>query len=284
MWLPWSDAAIIAVLLAIFGFTTRHIRRRALDLVRPFLWESVLLFALYALWQWGQRFNLLPPDRALARGHQVWTAQRWLHLPSEVSLQKLVLPHRWLVQSSNVYYAVAHVPALIALLVWLFARHRDVYRPVRNVLAITTAVSLGMHLVPVAPPRMFPQLGFVDTALLYGQSVYGPAGTGVSDQVGAMPSVHVLWAALVALGVWLALRRAGSAWRWLGVAHLALTMLAVTDTANHWWLDGIVGAALIVPAWWAQRSVAHLLRSRRSPPDAEDLAPTGARATRSAAR
>jgi hypothetical protein len=261
MWLPWEDAAIIGIVLAAAGLATRRMRHRVLDALRPFLWESVLLFELYALWQWGQRFNLMEPDQALARGHQVWTAQRWLHLPSEVSLQNLVLPHGWIVQASNLYYAGAHVPALIALLVWLFARHRDVYRPIRNVLAITTAISLGMHLVPVAPPRMFPQLGFVDTALRYGQSVYGPAGTGVSDQVGAMPSVHVLWATLVALGVWLALRRTGSPWRWLGVVHLALTVLAVTDTANHWWLDGILAAALIPPAWWLQATVIRRLRT-----------------------
>jgi hypothetical protein len=208
----------------------------------------------------------MEPTQALTRGHQVWTVQRWLHLPSEVSLQHFVLPHRWLVQLSNIYYAVAHVPALIVLLVWLFARHRDVYRPIRNVLAITTAVSLGMHLVPVAPPRMFPNLGFVDTALLYGQSVYGPAGTGVSDQVGAMPSVHVLWAVLVAVGGWLALRRTSSTWRWLGVAHLALTVLAVTDTANHWWLDGVVAAALVPPAWWLQRTATAWI-TRRATPD-----------------
>ena len=45
------------------------------------------------------------------------------------------------------------------------------------------------------------QLGFVDTAKEYGQSVYGSIGQGLSDQMSAMPSVHVAWALIVGVGV-----------------------------------------------------------------------------------
>jgi hypothetical protein len=92
----------------------------------------------------------------------------------------------------------------------------------------------------------------VDTAVLYHQSVYGPAGTGVSDQFGAMPSVHVLWAVLVGIaGLWATRSR----WRWLVLLHPLLTMLVVTDTANHYWMDGIAAVVLIPPAWWLQHVV-----------------------------
>jgi hypothetical protein len=36
-----------------------------------------------------------------------------------------------------------------------------------------------------------------------------------------------------------------SRWRWLILAHPAMTVFAVVATANHWWLDGIVAAALL---------------------------------------
>jgi hypothetical protein len=57
-----------------------------------------------------------------------------------------------------------------------------------------------------------------------------------------MPSVHVAWALLVALGV---VVFSTSRWRWWIIAHPFVTILAVVATANHWWLDGIVAAWLI---------------------------------------
>ena len=101
------------------------------------------------------------------------------------------------------------------------------------------------RLIPLAPPRMYPGLGFVDTAHQYGQSVYGAVGTGISDQLSAMPSVHVGWAVLVGLA---AVLFGTSKWRWVVVAHPVLTIAAVTVTANHWWLDGIVAVVLLVAA------------------------------------
>ncbi len=249
MWLPWEYAVMIGVGLTLAGALTRTVPHRAVRATRPFLWESVTILFLYALWQWGGRFNLMDGRDAVSRGQRILDLQDALRLPSELTVQRWVLPHSWLVQFSNVYYAVAHVPAIIVVLVWLFAFHRSKYAPVRNVLAITTAVSLFTHLVPVAPPRLIPGSGFVDTALLYNQSVYGPAGGGVSDQYAALPSVHVLWAVLVGLA---ALWAGRSRWRWLVLLHPALTLFVVADTANHYWVDGLAAVVLIPPAWWLQ--------------------------------
>jgi len=113
---------------------------------------------------------------------------------------------------------------------------------VRNTVAILTAACLLIQLIPVAPPRMFENLGFVDTALRYGQSVYGVAGSGFADQLSAMPSVHVAWAVLEAVFV---IQISPSRWRGLVLVHTTLTILIVTVTANHWWLDGIVAAILL---------------------------------------
>jgi hypothetical protein len=121
---------------------------------------------------------------------------------------------------------------------------------VRTTLAIITGISLVMHYLPVAPPRLYPQLGFVDLALRYNQSVYGQFGAGVSDQLAAMPSLHVAWAVLVGVAVFVVSR---SKWRWLAVTHAMLTIFVVTDTANHWWMDGIVGSLLLIPAFGLAR-------------------------------
>jgi hypothetical protein len=168
------------------------------------------------------------------------------------------------VQFWNGYYAIAHAPALIIFLVWLFVRHRDQYPRVRNTVALVTGISLSIHFLPLAPPRLYPELGFVDTAKQYGQSVYTTIGHGLSDQMSAMPSMHVAWAVIVGIG---AVTISKSRWRWLVLVHTALTLLAVTATANHWWLDGIAAAVIVVFVAAGQRmlaSIGELWRARRT--------------------
>jgi MFS superfamily sulfate permease-like transporter len=168
--------------------------------------------------------------------------EQLLHLPSDLAIQRLVLPYPRLVESLNVYYLYAHLNGMVLFLVWMFWRHRDVYPRARNAIVILTAACLVIQTVPVAPPRMLTNLGFVDTALEYGQSVYGPFGSGMANQLAAMPSVHVAWALLVAYFV---VTASTSRWRWLVLLHPALTVFVVVATANHYLLDGVVAAALL---------------------------------------
>ncbi len=152
---------------------------------------------------------------------------------------------RYVIEFLNRYYAYVHVTAMGILIVWLFFRHRDKYPRIRNILALSTAACLAIQSIPVAPPRFLPDLGFVDTALLYGQSVYGAGGSGLSNQLAAMPSVHVDWSVLIAAAViWASTSR----WRWIIIAHPLITIWAIVATGNHWWADGIVSIALLVAA------------------------------------
>jgi hypothetical protein len=81
----------------------------------------------------------------------------------------------------------------------------------------------------------------VDLASRYHQSVYSSLGHGITDQLSAMPSVHIGWAVLVAAAV---ITVSQSRWRWLVLLHPLITAYVVVVTANHFWLDGV--AALFV--------------------------------------
>jgi hypothetical protein len=88
---------------------------------------------------------------------------------------------------------------------------------------------------------------------LFGPNVYGPpAGGSIANQFAAMPSLHIGWAMLVAIGLIAATR---SRWRWLWLAHPIITILVVVATANHWWLDGIVALLLLAGALAASVAV-----------------------------
>jgi hypothetical protein len=243
-WLPWEEATEVAgATAAVWAGTLRSTRRWA-GLARPWARELTLILVLYAMWQYAGAWSLGRAGAAVARGRFVWDVERALHVPSERAVQALVLHERALVYFLNVYYAAVHVPALGVCLVWLFVRHRDQYPPVRTVVALVTGACLAIQLFPVAPPRLIPGLGIVDTGAVVGPSVYSRGAPGL-DQLSAMPSVHVAWALIVGGSIFWVCR---SRWRWLALAYPVMTAFTVVATGNHYWADGAVAAVLSAAA------------------------------------
>ena len=261
MWPTWQQGAVLALvcLLGVVALRRRPASPRR-DVALPVLREVSLLAGLYAVWRIARTLPFASEDGAIGRARRIDDLQQWLHLPTELSLQHFALAHEWVGRVLNWYYAIVHVPATLAFLVWLFVRHRDVYPRWRNALAMVTGACLVIRFVRVAPPRFLTDLGYVDLATTFGWSVFGPVGTGVSDQFAAMPSIHVGWAAVVSFGI---VAASTSRWRWLFMSHLVLTMLAVSATGNHWWMDGLVAIALLAAALWVDTKAFASRRVRR---------------------
>ncbi|HTA07924.1 MAG TPA: phosphatase PAP2 family protein [Streptosporangiaceae bacterium] len=257
--LSWEQAAGAAAGLAVATVALRAARKPRLASVAVFTQETALVIALFALWQYAGSFSVMGPGGALSRARWIWNFERAIHLPSETAIQRLFLPHPVLIQFFNLYYDVLHFPVLIATLIWLFVWHRGRYGRWRTTLAVFTGISLLVQFIPVAPPRMLPGTGLVDTAVIYHQSVYSNATGFDPDQLSAMPSVHVGWAILVAIAL---ITTAHSRWRWLAVLYPAMTTLAVIVTANHFWLDGIAAAIILLLVLAAQILVRRLIAAR----------------------
>lgn len=255
----WQLSVTVAAILLATAIGCRAVRRgRPAELIGAFAGEFTAVMALLALWQYIGQYVHTQVAGATERALMIFQWQRDVHLPSEVWVQHLVLPYPWLVRGLNDYYDFAHLNSMAIFLVWMWWRHRETYPRARNTVVFTTLACLLLQAIPVAPPRLMPSLGFVDTALVYGQSVYGPFGSGIANQLAAMPSVHVGWAAIVG---WYLVRVSTGRWRWIGPGHTALTVLAVVATANHWWLDGIVAVAFMAMAI-AGQEVARTARRR----------------------
>jgi PAP2 superfamily len=282
--LSWQAAAVTSGVLALGVIAARRQKAPRFALATAIGREASILLGLFALWQFAGSYSVISPDGAVGRAQWLWNTERAVHLPSETVLQQAFLPHPLLVQFCNLYYAALHFPVLIGCLVWLFVRYRSRYPRVRATVVMFTAGSLLMQLMPVAPPRMLAGTGMIDTALQYGQSVYGSVAGFNADQLSAMPSVHVGWAILVALVI---IQVSRSKWRWLALSYPVFTTLAVVVTANHFWLDGIVAAILLAlvllvqRAWLALRHA--VAASARQPASSRTVfAHTGAIATRDA--
>ncbi|MFG2804369.1 phosphatase PAP2 family protein [Streptomyces massasporeus] len=210
----------------------------------PLVRELLLVAGLFLVYKFGRQLATGHTGEAFHNAHRVWDFERAVHLPGEGAVQSLLVHGDGLVHLANTYYAAVHFPATAAFLIWLYLRRPAHYVRARRMLAAVTAAALALHLLfPLAPPRMLAATGLVDTARLYGPSVYGdPATDSLSNQFAAMPSLHFGWALMVAVGLIVATR---SRWRWLWLAHPLLTLLVIVGTANHYWLDAIVAAALL---------------------------------------
>ena len=278
--LIWQQAAILAAVFAVIGVVLpallRHrpvAGRRWFETVAAGAREGAVVMVLFTTWQIAGGLALTRVAGAFGRAHAILRVEQWLPLPSELAVQHWVLPHPDLVRVMNVFYLYVHINSITIFLIWLFWRHRDRYPWARNALVLLTGACLLVQMIPVAPPRMLAEAGFIDTATLYRQSIYGPFGSGMADQLSAMPSVHVGWAVLIAFVVIVV---STSRWRWLILAHPLLTTVVVVATANHFWLDAVVAVAILAVALLVATAAESWLAPRRvragSPSTSEPLA------------
>jgi hypothetical protein len=274
--LSWQQSGEVAVVLAGVGAGLALAANRRARWVGALCRELAVIATLYGLWHLAGEVSVTGASGAHARARWIRSFDEHLPLPSEQSMQHAFLGHHRLIQGANYYYAAMHLTTMGLFLLWLFVRHRDRYRPVRQVMAWTTLGCLLIQLMPVAPPRMLP--GFVDTGLRYGQSVYQNGLA--ADQLSAMPSVHVAWAVCVG---WYAWRISPSRWRFLGPLHAVVTILVVVVTGNHWWLDGIVAVAVLSACAWGvygvRTSWRRAMQRRRGPQAASATATTAGDST-----
>ncbi len=247
--LSWQQSAEVAGVAAVVGMGLRRSRSPRMVTAAAIVVETAIIAALYSVWQFVGDFSVMGTDQAFSRGEWIARFEHTMGLPSERSVQDLILHNGTLVQAANLYYDTMHFGIMFVFLLWMFTRHRDRYSAIRTTLAITTLACLAIQFIPVAPPRLLP--GFVDTAAVYGQSVY--AGGGLEGNLAAMPSIHVAWAVVVA---WYTMRITSSRWRYLGPLHAVITVFVVVATGNHWWLDGIVAVAVLVVCAWLRYGLA----------------------------
>jgi hypothetical protein len=237
-WLPWRWALLIALAMGVLMLAARmQPRWRPVSSAAG---EVALLMAAYAAWQYAGSFTFGGLDRAVASGLGIARLEDLLGWPSGAAMQAPVLAHEWLVRIADTYYATAHITVFVLTLSWVFLRHRGDWPFTRTTVFLTTGACLLIQYKPVAPPRLIPELGVVDTAARTGLSVY--TAIPGANQYSAMPSVHIAWAAAVAL---LIVVVAQTPWRWLALVHPLATTWVVVVTGNHYLMDAVVAVILL---------------------------------------
>ena len=195
------------------------------------------------------------PAEAMDNGRILIDIQRNLHTLVEPDLQRVVLQAPDLfIDALNWSYWLSQFVVVSLALLWIYLFRNAAFARVRNwVLAANLIGLIGYILVPTAPPRMFPEEGFVDTlasssGLNHGSGLIELA----SNQYAAMPSLHGADALIIGFALASLVTT-----RWLKIVWTlwpTWVWLAVMATGNHFWLDiaagvGTAALAATILAW-----------------------------------
>jgi PAP2 superfamily len=225
-------------------------------------WWIEALAIVWLGWVYDAITNLAPLrlHTALAHAKEILSAEQTLHLDPEHSLDSWLVAHHSLGVALSYYYDNAHFIVTLGLLGYMWWRRADIYRPLRNSLVLANVLAFVVFWrFPVAPPRMLP--GFTD--VVAASHTVGSWHTGAlasqANQLAAMPSLHLAWAAWCTLAIW---RITMHRWlRALAVVYPFVTAFAVLATGNHFVFDIFGGLATIALSVWIVRLFEGRLRS-----------------------
>ncbi|MEV6959531.1 bifunctional glycosyltransferase 87/phosphatase PAP2 family protein [Streptomyces sp. NPDC051207] len=236
------------------------------------LLELLLIRVTYAAYAQVRLAAAGGRERAEEHGWQILGLERFLRLDIEYAVNHAVVRTGRLRDFFDFYYTSFHFAVPLAVLGVLYWRRPADYRWARSALGFATLLALaGFWLYPLAPPRLMPGFGIVDTvhgAQDFSRPDYGTL-TALTNQYAAMPSLHFgwsLWCGLVIAVV------APKAWmKALGLLHPLFTASAIVATGNHWVLDA-PGGALVVGAGFG---LTYVLRGPRARTPAAAARTTG---------
>ena len=200
---------------------------------------------------------------AYRNGEWVVLEEKNLGTLFEPAVQRVVDTSSVLITLTSYTYWLSQFAIVGLTLLWVYFRHHERFAWFRNWLIGANLLGLVVYfLVPTAPPRMFPEWGFIDTLAQY-SSINHDSGliSSLANPYAAMPSLHAMDAFIV--GVVMARVCRSRFAKALWYAWPAWVAFAVVSTGNHYWFDVVAGVLLAIVIALALRPLASL-RLRRA--------------------
>jgi len=239
----------------IAAVTPRPVPRHAASVVRTTLWYAVDMVFVLAFFFLYLILRGLPQDRidqSTENAFRIIDTEQKLRVFHEPAWQQAVIDNERLIDLANFTYLNLHMPFLVAIgLVFFFADARK-HRLIRNTILLSGFLAIPIYAAfPVTPPRLLGSAG-------YPLGIFDTIPDSVRDKPGALanwyaavPSYHFGWIALAMAGVWWCWK----AWilRAAAVAFAGLMWWAIVVTGNHYFLDMVAGAAMVLVAFYLCR-------------------------------
>jgi membrane-associated phospholipid phosphatase len=187
--------------------------------------------------------GIVDSEKALAmtHGQQIIDFEQSIGLFFEPSWQAFFLPAQWVIDFANQVYLNAQFSIAIGFLLWLYMFRNESYYFVRNMFVVSMGLALvGYTLYPTAPPRMFPQYGFIDTLNAYSDVGHDSSLAKIFiNPYAAVPSMHCAFAMMIGVSGVMVCKRWWSK-TWWAIWPLLVSWVTIV-TANHYWVDAALG-------------------------------------------
>jgi hypothetical protein len=180
--------------------------------------------------------------QAFANGAAVIDLEKSTNTFFEPGLQAALLDFRWIVDAANFMYMNSHFVITTGFLLWLYVYRNSAFYFVRNMFMVAMALALlGYALLPTAPPRLFPEEGFVDTITAMAQVNHDSGLVKLFvNPYAAIPSMHIAFSLMIGVTGALISRHAITRAFWC--TYPLLVFFVIIVTANHFWVDAAAGA------------------------------------------
>jgi membrane-associated phospholipid phosphatase len=206
--------------------------------------QLAIWFGFLGVYQVARGIADRNPPKAFDNGLHVIGIERHANALFELTLQRLVDGSQVLATAASWTYWNSEFTVLGLALLWVYLRRNEAFVKFRNSILLANVIGLvGYVLLPTAPPRMFPDLGFSDTLSNFGELNHG---SGViefaANPYAAMPSLHAADALIVGLVLASVCRSRVAKVLWL--LWPAWVWFSVMATGNHFWLD-VLGGVIV---------------------------------------
>jgi len=230
---------------------------------RHFGIQLVIWFGFYFSYLAVRHLTYSTPGKALVNGLRVISLeQRVSHHLFELTVERIADSSSLLLTAAAWTYWNSEFTVVGLALLWVYLRRHEAFVRFRNTILLANVFGLvGYVLLPTAPPRMFPDLGFADTLGDFGGLNHGSGLVQLAaNPYAAMPSLHAADALIVGLVLFSVCRNRVVKVFWL--VWPAWVWFSVMGTGNHFALDvvaGIVVAAIAIavvyglPVWARRR-------------------------------
>jgi PAP2 superfamily len=215
------------------------------------LTEVALLGSLYGVYTMARNLAAENLEQANAFAHHLVAVEHIFAIAIEPQVNHWVDARAWIAVPLCFWYASFHYIVTPSVLILVARKRPDLYGSARTSIVLATLIALVMYwTLPTTPPRLLGVNTYVDTMEHYanwgwwGAHASAPGPASWTNQYAAFPSMHVGWAVWVAIQLTRLYPR-----RWpavLGWVYAAGTGFVVVGTGNHYVIDIIVGAAIVV--------------------------------------
>ena len=179
--------------------------------------------------------------QAFANGERVIDIEQNTGTFFEPTIQAFLITESWLIDFANAIYLNAQFSVLLGFLIWMYFWRNDHYYFFRNMFF----VSLGLALVgyigfPTAPPRMYPEYGFIDTVNAQSSVNHNSElAKLLINPFAAVPSMHCAVALMIGGTAFLCVKNVFGKVFWACWPLIVAWVTVVT--ANHYWVDALLG-------------------------------------------